>query len=1071
MAVNIHKDGGVEIMKASAGSGKTFSLAREYIRLLLDSREPHAHRHILAVTFTNKATGEMKSRIIEELDTLSRYTDRSGYKEYLMDRCGIDTEAELQSRSKKALDDILEDYSAFSVSTIDKFFQKVLRAFAREIGQNAEYQIELDKDSLVSETVDSLLDSISADNRDLLRWISDCALDKVEEGEGYNLEGSVRDFAQGYLSEGFRSKEKELGIDEKKAFSKENIKKLQAICKDVRKEFDDRIKKTAGNIREIVLGLPDGTVNSNFIKKIQNLAKDGADGIDSKWYGKDFPGYWVKAVEDGSGAFNKKAAALVSASDIEAVHGYMVELDALHHQPYYEYRTADILRRQISVFHLAEALDSSFKAMLEEKKVLSIDETNAILRDIIGGTDAPFIYEKVGVRYAHFLLDEFQDTSLIQWDNFRPLLANSISDGCYNLIVGDVKQSIYRWRNAEWKILDERVEDELLRTVVNPLDHNWRSAANIIGFNNAFYSKLAEEMDRQLGIGDDERKVSGIYSDVWQQDGGRFDIPGSVELSFCDDDQIYELTVRAVLDAVDRGFGWKDIAVLVRKNDFGAEVAQRLSMIGIDVVTNDSLKVGSSMVVRRLVARMVMLDNPKDAIGTYEAGEGFDVEQVEKCQSLTDMAETLVRQMDADEVNADTAYVLAFMDLLRDYVDKNGNSLHGFLQHWKEDGMQQSISSPQGRNAVTIITIHKAKGLDFPFVVLPLPGGNDFASMNNPQWECPDTEGSPFESVEKAMYRTKLGSNSMYTLFKQNYLDEKKMCYIDAANTWYVATTRASQAMHIVAPLPGKLVDFESGPWPEVKDINSALYLFAKEATDMFSQDGPVPDDAADGENAEEAAYEHYVFGTYDQKVSEDKSGWSKPGMADNTAALEYLGKNSEETSRSKVVVKNDAKDFFSEENGTGVSASARIKGVVLHGILENVIGPEDLHSSVRKAVEDGKLSPDEAEDAEKKLADAIASVADRGWFPGDPRKVLDEREILTVEGEELTLRPDRVVVDGDSVQIIDYKFGAPKRAHLRQVAGYMRLYRQMGWNDVAGFIWYVEAGRTVPVDEDPSIF
>ena len=404
----IRSTGGVEIMKASAGSGKTFSLAREYIRLLLGSREPDAHRHILAVTFTNKATGEMKSRIIEELDTLARYADKSPYKDFLMEHCGFTSLQELSNRSRKALEAILEDYGAFSVSTIDKFFQKVLRAFAREIGQNAEYQIELDKDSLVTEAVDSLLDSISPENKELLRWISDCALDRVEEGEGYNLEGSVREFAAGYLSEGFRSKEARLGIDEKKAFSKENVRKLQAICRQVKEKFEEAFGKAAGDVLAIIDAQPDGTVNGNFRKRIVALKEEGADAIKMNWYTKDeAPDYWKNALADGSGAFSAAGRKKVPESTRAEVCSRLRVLEALHYKPLCEYRTADILRRQVSIFHLADALDKSFKSVLGEKKVLSIDETNAILRDIIDGTDTPFIYEKVGVRYAHFLLDEF----------------------------------------------------------------------------------------------------------------------------------------------------------------------------------------------------------------------------------------------------------------------------------------------------------------------------------------------------------------------------------------------------------------------------------------------------------------------------------------------------------------------------------------------------------------------------------------------------------------------------------------------------------------------------------------
>ena len=1024
----VRTGGGVEVMKASAGSGKTYSLAREYIRLLLKNRgDDHPYRHILAVTFTNKATGEMKTRIIDSLDTLARYPEKSHYKDYLMEECGIESEAELQKECKKALTEILSDYSAFSVCTIDRFFQKVLRAFAREVGQFAEYQVELDRDSLVSETVDRVLDSLSEADEDLLEWLSSNSVESLTQGDGYRLSDTLGTFADGYMSESYRDKAEAIHLDKEKAFSAENLNRLKGICSEICRSYNNDLKKAA----TIDLATAEATVKlanaDGIISTLKSIKEHGADRLGYLFTKKEQQ-YWRKSAEKGITA----------------------NVYALGGSRFAKYNTAKILRSQIAVFHVADALDKQFKALLKEKNVLSLDDTNSILKDIISGSDAPFIYEKVGVRYHHFLLDEFQDTSSTQWENFKPLLINSIDEGCYNLIVGDVKQSIYRWRNARWDILDSKVQKELSRTVSNPLEANWRSAQKIVDFNNAFYKTWSEKMDAQLGaelVGSDaakeaeERPIAEIYSDVRQEAHSRIGVPGSVEVTYCDKDSLYDQTIAAVLSAEERGFAPKDIAVIVRTNAAGQEIATRLTSIGRHVITSDSLRICSGKTVRTLVSRLYKIDNPEDKINTFYAGD-FEYSISDSCKSLVDLCEGLLAQLPPEEVNSDTLYVLAFMDLVRDFVSKNGNSLHSFLEYWSEEGMKKSIASPDGTNAITVITIHSVKGLDYPCVILPLQKKEEWISSNSRFWEAPDVVGSPFEEVEPALYHTGLSSSSLNNLFAGNYLRELRMRYIDEANVWYVATTRASQAMHIIGVLPASAILNRSAdsPWSQFSGFGGALYQYCNDTASGFVKDG-----------------EHYVYGTISSKEGPKERGWVKPMPPVTESELKFypLGKATG-TARSQVQIKTDSSDFFAPEGEKGLSASRRLRGTVLHGILETVIGPEDLHASVGRAVEDGLLSAEEAKDAERMLGDAIANVADRGWFPGDKAKLLNERDLITPSGEYK--RPDRVVLKDDgSVEIVDYKFAMEKDSYVGQVQEYVASYKAMGYKDVKGYLWYVD--------------
>ncbi|MCR5276288.1 MAG: UvrD-helicase domain-containing protein [Bacteroidales bacterium] len=1061
--------GGVKILKASAGSGKTYSLAREYIRLLLlDGRtEPRAYRGILALTFTNRATDEMKRRIIGELDILASRPEKSDYRDYLLAECGFESVRELQAAARKSLGEILEDYGSFSVSTIDRFFQRVLRAFAREAGQFSEYQIDLDRDSLVDEAVDRVLDSLSDGDDALRKWLSDSSLEDIRSGDGYRLERNLKAFARGYLSEDYQQKAQAIGMDRDAAFSEENLRKLREICAGIIRDFDVPFRQKAQELQEFLAGYGKTKIDSTVAKFARYRPGDKLDLKNLKT--------WNNALEDGRNAFSKEAQKRLGQADYDAVRERCVEMDAFLHEPYCLRRTAEILRGRIAVFHVADTLDRTFQALLKEKNVLGIEDTNSILKNIIAGSDAPFIYEKTGVRYRHFLLDEFQDTSTMQWENLRPLLANSIAEGMANLVVGDVKQSIYRWRSADWDILESRVAAELRNPVETPLEDNWRSTPEIVRFNNSFFRTLAAKMDVQLreNLRDSResrelpsKSLSGIYRDVEQRSHDRIGVPGCVEVTLCANDELYDRTVEAVLEARERGFAWRDVAVIVRTHAVGETVATRLIARGVNVITNDSLKICSGRTVRMLVSELFRLDDPSDTVNGYYAGE-FDEEALHSCQSLSDLAEALLRQMPADQVNADTLYVLAFLDLLRDFVARNGNSLHAFLQFWQEEGMARSISSPEGSDAVTVITIHKVKGLDYPYVVVPLPTKYSYILPGSRFWEYPDLEGTPLAGTEKAMYYTTLGEGSRQTLFRDNYLRELRMQYVDEMNVWYVAMTRASEAMHIITPMVKKADDFvPGGEWPSFIGVGAALNYFLPEFSgpdgfrllDEEAEPDPAPD-----EGEESSAAAHFMLGEPCRKaLRRDRGG--DDALPIEQRILQYMPDQQMDTARSAVRIRTDYPDFFAAEN---LHASPRRRGSVLHKILETVFAPADLAASVRQAVAGGLLSASEAGREEQFLADAIARVADRGWFSAPRSCILDEREILVpAHGKSEAYRPDRVILSGDGVEIIDYKFGAKEAKHLRQIGRYAALYRALGYRNVRAFLWYVESGEIVPAED-----
>ena len=480
----------IQIMKASAGSGKTFNLARKYITLLFRKKERYPYRHILAVTFTNKATDEMKNRILKELYVLSTDPSSSGYLKWFMPEMfsveqlegtdpddfvkelpgqpGIPVTLEgIRECAGEMLCNILHDYSAFSISTIDRFFQQTLKAFSREIGQFSSYQVELDKDSLIAETVDRIFDSLTEDsgNHALLRWLTDCAIEQVENGGGYDITGSLVKMASRLKSDQHRDLVAGCGIDEIQVCSYENLQKIRGLCRSVMADFIEKTRTRAKAATEAMesCGLVSGDFYRSFPKVLYSYS--GMDGNSTV----EAPGTFLSRGRDPELWFSKA----VRKTNMEKSRGLETSFGAfcsLFDDEFKVYNTARIVYDQLYELGLSADINREFDAVLKDNNVLGIDDSNRILKNIIDGSDAPFVYEKTGVRYENFLLDEFQDTSGIQWENFRPLLEESRSKGFESLIVGDVKQSIYRWRGSEWKLLHESLEKELSGCYTTVLD-------------------------------------------------------------------------------------------------------------------------------------------------------------------------------------------------------------------------------------------------------------------------------------------------------------------------------------------------------------------------------------------------------------------------------------------------------------------------------------------------------------------------------------------------------------------------------------------------------------------------
>ncbi|MBQ0096864.1 MAG: UvrD-helicase domain-containing protein [Bacteroidales bacterium] len=997
-------------MKASAGSGKTHTLAGRYIDMLMKSPDPKEYRHILAVTFTNKATDEMKERIIEDLYRLSR-----------------EGSAQEREKADRILSDILHDYGSFAVSTIDRFFQQTLRAFARELGQFSRYQVELDKDALVDEAVDTILDELNSEteqDRRMVAFIVGNMEESLMEGGALNVDGALKEMGRQLKSEAFSRKSRSAGLDGETAYGEEELAGLKKACRGVMDSFRDKVRRSADDVVSAMeaAGLGHDDFSRRWTAFIEPFRKwdsrSGTKITDSVRSKIEFPSAETWFTKAKRSLFECADAALTL--KLQAFAGLWASDD------FRAYSTAVMLLGQIYGLGVAARLFKAFDRVAGERNVVCLDDSNSLLSKIIDGSDAPFVYEKTGVLFRTFLLDEFQDTSATQWDNFKPLLRESEAhkapspSHCFdNLIVGDVKQSIYRWRESDWGLLDHGVEEEFHDVNLDPLESNWRSLSEIVDFNNALYPALAKIVEEKTGHPDGMHSVEDIYSGCRQTLGrGREQQGGSVDVEFVQDEESQLSTILSTVNDLkdNHGAGYGDITVLVRKKSSGTVVAQSLIDNGIPVVTDASLRIKNSISVRRLVSMMSYVDNPEDEIGGYIAAKyGISV-LPSAWHSLPDLAEALYKQLCLDPVckedcAKEVMYITSFMDFVMDYSVSAGNNLREFLKYWQEK--DPDVNTARSDDAVHIITIHKSKGLAAPYVIVPfLEKITLYEPTKTRVWSLPQKSGGVLDRYSDKLYYVPLNDAAADSYFSDSYSLECFNQGVDAVNLLYVATTRARYGMKLIANVGGR----------NNSDNNMAGLL-----------------------------YSHFGLADYHSGEMSDFSALHRDsGEGDCVIDMSFPCYDIEE----RLEIRPYAADFFTEADKEYGSLSYRERGIVLHDILGRVRVPSDLGHSVDVAVSDGSLAAGSRGKVMDFLGRCIASHPE--FFPEDDEvKVLMEQTVFGPDGSEH--RPDRVLVRPDGrVVIVDYKFGSPHEEYSGQIERYKTLFSAMGYKRTEAHLWFV---------------
>jgi len=1081
----------LNIYRASAGSGKTYRLTQDYIHLLFDPKRERTHRRILAVTFTNKATDEMKTRILKELHALSQ-GGKSDYRQGLMEKFRLDEEA-VNVRAKHILTTILHDYSSFSISTIDRFFQQVIRSFARDIGVHGGYNLELDNTATLEQSVDNLFLDLSKDeNKQLLQWLTAYAEERIEQSESWNMRNNIMELGREIFKESYQHKAEDTN---RKLHEREFLTNYRKSLREIKNTFEAKVKQTATDGLNVMAR--NGLTHDDFAYKttttLEKLVK-GKLEISAR-----FTGF----ADDVTNCYTKSKPQDVK-SAIESAYNNGLgkcfqQIVELLNVDIVQYNSAVMVLKHINTLGILSDLAVQIKKLTDEQNTMLISDSNMLLNKIIDNSDTPFVYEKTGITIDNFMIDEFQDTSTLQWKNFHPLMSNSLSAGKFNLVVGDVKQSIYRWRNSDWKLLDEQILTDFRPEQIHEenLETNWRSDKNIIDFNNSFFrraaqllqSKLNENLEAVLPVYPAleamTHKIEHAYANIHQQTSPKA-ATGSVQVSFIasdenDDGWKAESLQRlpAMLEDLQRrGYRPADICILVRKNDEEQQVIHRLLSYKTtaeakpefcyDIMGNEGLLIGAAASVRFVLGILQLFVNPADSIQhtivNYEYARGrkhksenealnacfvaenpnenllsalFSDEENERLKqvqhsSLYDMVEQIISLFGIGNWHNEAVFVQAFQDVVFRYTTGKTADLNSFLTWWKKNGGKQCISTPDNQSAMRIMTVHKSKGLDFKVVLMPFCEWDLDSRMRNILW-CEPTV-APFNELPllPIEYGSKLGKS----IFAENYFDEQMHLFIDSLNVAYVAFTRAKNELICMAPAPRKEVE-------SLSNINSLSALL----TACFTVETPgLDNEIISLSKSYDGTTKVFSLGEPTQAVY---NGAKSPGNNEKINSYPSV------SSTDRLRIRHQSLDYLLENQQ--LTDSRLNYGLIMHDILRNITHKTDQQKAILSMIREGRISELEAETVEVEMEKFWNLPGVENWFASDVR-VLNETTILIPTGEQY--RPDRVVIKGNEATIVDYKFGDNEsKTYTQQVKQYMKLIAEMGYQ-TSGFVCYVSLGK-----------
>ena len=1080
------------VYKASAGSGKTFTLASEYITLVV--KNPQDYRSILAVTFTNKATQEMKTRILSQLYGIAHsLPDSEAYYEQVRMKTGF-SEQTIRENAAKALSLLTHHYNEFRVQTIDAFFQSVLRNLARELNLTANLRVDLNDEQVEAQAVDELINSLE-EGEEVLNWIRDYIDKNIEDDKGWNVISQIKDFGKNIFKDFYKDHKTELDnrFSDESFFNdfitdlrerrtrilnrlNEHAKQMYKKIRDANLDNPNLFNRGANGLLSHIIKLTKGTPSNDDTPKYVQSCIDSAE----KWPASKCPAKEKAAIIE--------LASASLCSDLKILNDYRIK-------DWREYQSCNLTLKHLSQLRLLHAISEAVDEINKDTNRFMLSNTQSLLCTLMKDSDTPFVFEKMGAYLKHIMIDEFQDTSTIQWNNFRKLLDNCMAQvDSHNLIVGDVKQSIYRWRQGDWKLLNN-IEHEFTKEQIKiePLDTNYRSEENIIRFNNTFFKQAVLQTVNEL----ESEEIQGAtelveaYKEIEQKprkDNGK----GCVRIKLFRYDsknasdykqKILNELIENIRQLLDQGYKQKDIAILARSKTVIPDIVDSFQNIDKDVslVSDEAFRLDASLAVNVIIEALRLLTHPHDKLTESKLVKlyqqqviktGKDINDlfvgenstelksflpsgyIDKFESLSrlsliDLVDEIYSLFSLDSLEGQSAYVCTFYDTLNEYLRDHPADIDDFIEEWEDTLSSNTIQSDEV-DGIRLITIHKSKGLEYDNVLIPFCDWELEKTNGITIWCSGDDKEKPYG--ELPLIPVDYSSKMLGTVFEDDYKEEHLQNTVDNMNLLYVAFTRAGKNLFITGK---KYKERTSGKSERSHIIQYIIEELAKELP------GAIIDDAGDNGPI---SFELGTLSTCEERVEKGKATENPFELSPKTHKLKI------ETFPHPVSFRqsNKSHDFIKGEDIDPSDARRYIKvGNVLHQLFSTILTEADIEPRLKELEQAGIIYNDDitSRELQNKISCALSDEKVKNWF--SPRwKLFNECTILDYDketGDVYEHRPDRVMTDGKEMIVVDFKFGKPRDEYHEQVQRYMRLLMRMGYKQVSGYIWYVLRNEIVP--------
>ena len=1107
------------VYRASAGSGKTFTLAVEYISLLV--KDPENYQHILAVTFTNKATQEMKMRILSQLYGIANSLQSSQqYFNKVKEKTNM-PDAVIRNNARAALTLLIHRYNNFRILTIDAFFQQVLRNLAHELGQTANLRVDLNNEEITEKAVDQMIESLEK-GQPVLQWISTYINNSIEDDNGWNIIGKIKTFGTNIFKDFYKAHEANLkeqlsNADDFKVYETT----LRKRRNDIRKTFNSKARSILNEIKNANLDIP-----SNYRSGLYKYLTDSAI---APLTNKPLKAGVLKANESPQNWTSSKCAKAdkqqIQTLAAEVLSAQLSELIAYNDDNWNEFQSIQLTLSHLSELRLLHAIADAVDNLTKDTNRFMLSNTQALLKELIADSDTPFIFERIGARLKHVMIDEFQDTSTIQWQNFQVLLANCMAQELsQNLIVGDIKQSVYRWRQGDWGILNN-IEKSFAHQKIRlkTLDYNYRSEKRIIDFNNAFWEQCVANTAKEVAQDDAEKAeiVQKAYEDVAQKTHKTTE-NGFVKISLYPSKSMKEAVLEELIETIkelfNNGYGGKNqskIAILVRsKSNIQDIVNALLQSFGneINIVSDEAFRLDASLSVNIIVSAMHLLTHPDDVLTrgklvklynqevlkkpltdtdllvSINESNNIDTKNIDKKERrklateqqmaklnsqlppeyvanrelllglpIVDLVDKLFMLFGLDQLEGQSSYICTLYDTLNDFLKDHTADIDDFINEWENSLSSKTIQSDE-IEGIRIMTIHKSKGLEFDNVIIPFC--NWEMEKKGTLW-C-ETKNKPAPYNKLPLLPIDFSRDKLIgTVFEDDYKEEHFQNIVDNLNLLYVAFTRASKNLFVFGLRQGKttLDNIAKGTPPGNRSY--AIELALRQVSEQLQGSSlSFPDDIG--------SEIHFEYGTLVPETHEKEHA-----VADNPFLIKpdkHIVSIATYPQAATFKQSNKSIEFVKGEDVDPSDRTRYIKiGNVLHQLFSTIYTTADIPARLNELEQQGIIYNDEITSAQlrTRIEDAITNPQVQEWF-SKRWQLYNECTILeynkdTNEMEEH--RPDRVMTDGKEFVVVDFKFGKEREEYKKQVQQYMEILIRMGHKKVSGYLWYVVKNNVVEVN------